>query len=1206
MNTQPHDTIAEEAVALAETWQNRANELLTSEEKVIHAQMRRLLANPADKLVMAKMIDQSFRSANPDRVADQINHLLKEYGVPDFFTAKDKILMRLFLGIGRYFPHVSVPRVIDKMRDDSSRSIIPGEKAVLVSHLQQRKNEGVRMNINHLGEAVLGEQEALSRVEAYLEALAEPEVECISVKISTIYSQIQPLAFDHTTGILKDRLTRLYRAARDHDFVRRDGTQIPKIVNLDMEEYRDVAITLTVFMQTLDEREFDDYSAGIVLQSYLPESFDLQKHLTAWAGKRVKAGKSPIMLRIVKGANMEMEQVESAIRNWPLAPYDNKPDVDANYKRMVEFGMDPENIRAVNLGIASHNLFELAYAYQLAQQKKVTQYLTFEMLEGMADHVRRAIAETSGNMLLYAPVATKDHFINAIAYLIRRLDENTSEENFLRYASDLKTDSREWAFLKDRFLESYELRNKAKTTPNRTQDRLRDVFPEKMGTYYEPEFNNEPDTDFSLVANRHWAESIREKWKKGPSNDPVEIPLVIAGEKIFSDRKVRECFDPSQTNEKTHTKLCVARHALASASDAERAVHVAVQDPDAWREKTQRQRHRILSRVAMELRRARHDLIGAAVADTGKVLSEADAEVSEAIDFTEYYPHSVKAFKDLSHLQCRGKGVGVVISPWNFPIAIPCGGIVASLAAGNTVIFKPSSYAVMPAWQLCRCFWKAGVSKNVLQFVPLRGGTTGPKLTCHPDVDFIILTGGTDTGMDILKSRPDAFLVAETGGKNATIVTSMADRDQAIKDVLQSAFGNTGQKCSATSLLILEKEIYEDGRFKKQLIDAAGSFSVGSAWKFQNKTGALIIPPSGVLKRAMSRLEPGETWALKPENVHDNPHMWTPCIKWDVQSGSFTHLTEFFGPVLGVMCAQDLDHAIDFVNQTGFGLTSGLESLDKREQAHWKSRIKAGNLYINRGTTGAVVLRQPFGGMGKSALGAGIKAGGPNYVAQFMDFEETGFPSFGAIKEDLPLLHLAQRWKQKLNAGHFREFQEDLRKTILAIKSYLYHGEQEFFQEKDYFHLRGQDNIVRYLPVGIVVVRLHEHDSLFEVLARIAAVRIAGCELMVSIPNDLENSIISFLKGREGAALLGGATVNRQTDMALVKMIPDIRRIRYAAADRIPGAVSGAAAETGFYISRSKVLMEGKIELLQYFQEQSISDNYHRYGNLGERAWPSA
>jgi RHH-type transcriptional regulator, proline utilization regulon repressor / proline dehydrogenase / delta 1-pyrroline-5-carboxylate dehydrogenase len=348
-------------------------------------------------------------------------------------------------------------------------------------------------------------------------------------------------------------------------------------------------------------------------------------------------------------------------------------------------------------------------------------------------------------------------------------------------------------------------------------------------------------------------------------------------------------------------------------------------------------------------------------------------------------------------------------------------------------------------------------------------------------------------------------------------------------------------------------------------------------------------------------LEPGETWALKPENIGNNPCLWTPGIKWNVKPGSYTHMTEFFGPLLGVMCANNLDHAIELVNQTGYGLTSGLESLDIREQKRWKSKIRAGNLYINRGTTGAVVLRQPFGGMGKSVLGAGIKVGGPNYVAQFMDFEENAPPLIDAVCKDHYLLRLAQEWKLELYWGKHQEYKKDLIKTVQAIKSYLYHFEQEFSKEKDYFHLRGQDNILRYIPVGKVVVRLHEDDTLFDVLARIAAVKISKCDLLVSAPGDLNNMITEFLHNKEGKRLLEDTRVLYETDAELIKKMTQIQRIRYAAQERVPDVVFEAAAETGFYISRSKVLMDGRIELLQYFQEQSICDNYHRYGNLGER-----
>lgn len=1201
MDSQKFDSMIKETISLAEKWQDRANELLTSEEKGIQDQMVKLLTHPMDKVILTKMIDQSFRSQDSTRVADQVNSLLREYGVPDFFSKVDRLLIQMFLGLGRHFPALTVPKMIEKMRHNSSRAIIPGEPEILHAHLQKRKRQGVRMNINHLGEAVLGEEEAKRRLDTNIEDMKNPEIEYISVKISTIYSQIQPLAFDHTISVLKDRLTKLYTVAKDNFFSREDGTRVPKFVNLDMEEYRDLDITTTAFKETLDQDILKDYSAGIVLQAYLPDSYDIQKELTDWAKKRVQKGGSPIRVRIVKGANMEMEQVESAINNWPLAPYNNKLEVDANYKRMVEYGMREENIEAVRLGIASHNLFELAFAATLAKQRNLTQYFYFEMLEGMADHVRRALSEISGDVLLYAPVAKKEEFINAIAYLIRRLDENTGEENFLRYACNLRTNSDQWNFLKNQFIKSCAYMNKASKTPNRIQNRSLENYEDRSGTFYHGEFTNEPDTDWSLVSNRRWAESIRDKWKKESSDTVIDIPVVAGGKEIFEDRTIRQCYDLSQYDTKENKRITVARYALANEQDVMNAVETAKSDPDMWRQKTHKERHEVLSRVAMELRKARGDLIGVAAANTGKTFMESDVEVSEAVDFSEYYPFSVKRFADLENIQCKGKGVALVISPWNFPIAIPCGGIVSSLAAGNTVIFKPASSAVMVAWELCQCIWKGGISKNVLQFVPCSGSHTGSKLTGHPDVDYVILTGGTDTGLQILKNRPGIFLAGETGGKNATIVTSMADRDQAIKNVLHSAFSNCGQKCSATSLLILEKEVFEDTHFKRQLIDAAKSYKTGSAWKFENKMGPLIKEPDGDLKNALTRLEPGETWALKPENIDNNPCLWTPGIKWNVKPGSYTHMTEFFGPLLAVMCADHLGHAIELVNQTGYGLTSGLESLDTREQDQWKSSIRAGNLYINRGTTGAIVLRQPFGGMGKSALGAGIKVGGPNYVAQFMDFEETGFPSIGFIRKDHYLLRLAQEWGLELYWGKHPEFRKDLIKTIRAIKSYLYHYEQEFSQEKDYFHLRGQDNILRYIPVGKVVVRLHEDDSLFDVLARIAAVNISKCELSVSVPSGLNNAVVAFLTDKEGRRILGDHPLIHETDSELIHNISKIHRIRYAAPERVPAAVLEVAAATGFYVSRTKVLMEGRIELLQYFLEQSICNNYHRYGNLGER-----
>jgi len=828
----------------------------------------------------------------------------------------------------------------------------------------------------------------------------------------------------------------------------------------------------------------------------------------------------------------------------------------------------------------------------------VTDFFTFEMIEGMANHVRRAVKETGVDLLAYAPVAEDRHFINAVAYLIRRLDENTGPRNFLRHLNRLRTGTDAWNMLADHFRASVRRIPTLGPRSHRTQNRIEESFPGRRGTRHWSHFRNEPDTDWSLAPNRAWAAAIRRRWMKAVGDKPVDVPLVIAGRQIAAGRRVRKAGDPNQLPR----TVVVARCLMANGADVNRAVATAREDPDGWRKMTAERRRRILSAAANEIRKARADLIGAAAATTGKLFTEADPEVSEAVDFAEFYPDAARSYFEMRNLRCRGKGVGVVVSPWNFPIAIPCGGITAALAAGNTVIFKPSSDAVLVGWLLCQCFWRAGVSQNALQFLPCEGGRAGAGLTGHPDVDFIILTGGTDTGLRILRTRPDAGLAAETGGKNATIVTAMSDREQAVGNVVHSAFGNSGQKCSATSLLILEREVYADDAFKRQLTDAAATFKTCAAWDFTSRMGPLVRPPSGPLKEALTGLEPGESWALEPQPLAGNPHLWTPGIKWDVPAGGATHRTEFFGPILGVMRAENLEQAVALANQTGYGLTAGLESLDRREQDRWKNGIRAGNLYVNRGTTGAMVLRQPFGGMGRSALGAGIKTGGPHYVTQFLDAEEIGPPPAGPLASPHPLLRIAQRWRHRLDGDGFGRDTDDVRKTVLAIHSYLYWVETEFSREIDFFHLRGQDNILRHLPVGTVVVRLHSEDSLFEILARMAAVKATGNHLRVSIPKGVDTPAIRFLDASEGRRMTVQAPVFEETDADLIASIPRVDRIRYAAPDRVPQEVFAAAAETGFYIARAPVRMEGRLELLHYYRQQSICTNYHRYGNLGFRS----
>jgi len=466
----------------------------------------------------------------------------------------------------------------------------------------------------------------------------------------------------------------------------------------------------------------------------------------------------------------------------------------------------------------------------------------------------------------------------------------------------------------------------------------------------------------------------------------------------------------------------------------------------------------------------------------------------------------------------------------------------------------------------------------------------------HPDVSAVILTGGTDTALRMLAKKPDMRLSAETGGKNASIITSLSDRELAIRHVVQSAFGHGGQKCSATSLLLLGGEVYDDPEFKRMLCDAVESMHVGSAYELHARVSPLIRPPSGPLEEALKTLEPGETWAVMPRRVGDNPNLWSPGVKYGVTRGSITHRTEFFGPLLGVMRFDDLSEAIDIINETGYGLTSAIHSLDDREIDDWKAGIRAGNLYINRGTTGAIVLRQPFGGMGASAVGPGLKAGGPNYVAAFMDFDDRQ-------RDDSPRVSQIQDANLSALAKQFDWHMAADRRLIRAIVSYDAAWQTEFSQQHDHFRLLGQDNVRRYLSLPEICVRVVAKDTRFDIFTRLAAARVTGARVVVSLSPDVADHWRETIDELTESWAAGSEIVEESDDelSGSLEQVPDFR-LRYANRERVPKSVREAAAQNGRWLADDPVSSEGMIELLWYVREQSISYDYHRYGNLGTRA----
>ena len=1184
----------ENVKSVAENWQKKIQVSREPEEEKFHDMMKKMLKDPVNKIFLIELLDQSFRADNPSRVADQLEFIFAKYENTSFFSDFEKLLIWAFRNMGVYVSSISIPLFITYLRNDISSIVIKGEEGALIKHIEKRKAESTRVNLNIIGETVLGEKEAGSRQKKYVGALEKPYINYLSIKISTLFSQITPIAYDWTVKELVKRLIPIYNAAKANTFVNAEGKEEYKFVNLDMEEYRDLRLTIDMYKKTLEMEQFKDLYTGIVIQAYLPDAFSYVKELAVWAKERVEKGGAPIKIRLVKGANQEMELTESSLRHWPCVTYMTKAQSDANFKVIMNYLLSEEVAPYVHIGIASHNLFDHALGILLAKERGVEQYHSAEMLEGMSESAYKVLKEDGVKVLMYAPIATKETFTNAIAYLVRRFDENTAEQNFLRHSFGLEVGSEAWHTLVKSYDDSIAILEEIPQVPYRTQDRNQASGTEKIDVENYV-FNNVPDTDFTLASNQEWAEEIKEKWQHIGKNGGFNANPVIAGEEVKTEESVT-VFDKSQY----HEGVAVGSYSKADADAIGKALKIAVADPDKWRKESTVSRQKKLMKVGQEFEKARADLIGVAAAELGKVFTETDVEVSEAIDFLNFYPYSVKKLE--SHdgvVKTTGKGVGLVVSPWNFPIAIPAGGIAAALAAGNTVIIKPSSDAVLCGYRLCQCFWDAGISKNVLQFVPTSGALAGEHLVAKNEVDFTIFTGGEETAYKMIETRPNLQLSAETGGKDATIVTELSDRDQALKNVVASAFNNSGQKCSATSLLVLEKGLYDDENFKEMLVDATNSLKVGPVWDLSNRISTLSNKPTGHLENALKSLDEGESWLVAPAYAdHDNPYMLKPAIRWGTKRGDYCHMHELFGPVLSVMRAENLEHAIELVNETGYGLTGGIESLDEREKEMFKSKLLAGNLYLNRMTTGAIVTRQPFGGMRKSAIGSGKKAGGYNYVSQFMDIvcdesavgEETSntyhkvFDRLIAEKS----LYADKVSKAEVIASHF---------------SYWY--EKEFAQEHDYTQIRGESNVIKYLPVKSVLLRLEKGDDLSEILATIMTVKMLNIELHISLPENSKKAEFLWLENSQNLLLGSGDTIEKDDEASLVSKMFDAERIRYLKPENVSETIYEKVAAKALYVASAPFVPNGRVELMHYFIEQSISDSYHRYGNLGLRGLKS-
>jgi RHH-type proline utilization regulon transcriptional repressor/proline dehydrogenase/delta 1-pyrroline-5-carboxylate dehydrogenase len=753
------------------------------------------------------------------------------------------------------------------------------------------------------------------------------------------------------------------------------------------------------------------------------------------------------------------------------------------------------------------------------------------MAEGQAEVVRREV----GGLLLYTPVVRPEQFDVAIAYLIRRLEEGASTDNYMSAVFDLSGDEQLFAREQDRFLAALAGLDDDVPAPNRVADRYAAIAQPRPGS-----FDNTPDTDPAVATNRTWIRDVLAR---------------------SADSKIG--FDAINAARITDGGLL--DEVLAGAAEAGKA----------WGARSGAARGEILHRIGDALEEHRAELIEVMAAEAGKTADQADPEVSEAIDFAHYYGELARELDQVDGATPVPARLTLVTPPWNFPVAIPAGSMLAALAAGSAVAIKPAGPAERCGAVLAGIVRSVLDDPRVVTLLQVDEQGLGRELIAHELVDRVVLTGAYETASLFRSFRHDLPLLAETSGKNAIIVTPSADLDLAVKDVVASAFGHAGQKCSAASLVVLVGSVATSRRFRTQLLDAASSLTVGPPSDPRSQVGPVVEPAAGKLLTGLTTLGPGERWLLEPRQLDDEGRLWTPGIRDGVRRGSDYHRVEYFGPILGIMTADTLDEAIDLVNEVDFGLTSGLHSLDGDEVRTWLDRVQAGNLYVNRGITGAIVRRQPFGGWKRSAVGPGTKAGGPNYLIGLSGWRPAPAGVDSSI-DAAPVRTLLEAARETLSPT-------DVAFVTRAARSDAAAWARSFGVAADVSGLSAERNVLRYLPHP-VTVRLASEGTPGQLVRVVAAGLLAGAPLRVSVAEALPESL---------AAAIGPVVVEDDATFAAGLTAGRVRLIGGSAAD-LAAATEG---RPDLAVWAGPVTEAGRIELLAFVREQAVSITAHRFGN---------
>ncbi len=957
------------------------------------------MQNEQFKIQMFRFVDV-FPSLTTSKLLTE--HIREYFGneqeMPAFMSTGAKVA-----GMLGSFGGAVLNKVLTSNIEEMARQFIVGETTKeAVKNLEKLRKDGFAAVVDVLGEATLSEEEAEVYTNTYLELLdalkeeqgswkglpgrgGDPNLDWghapkvnIAVKPTALFCLANPQDFEGSVVAILDRMRRIFKKVME----------LNGFLCIDMESYRHKEIILEVFRRL--KLEYRDYPhLGIVLQAYLKDNDKDLDDLLAWA----KEHKVQISVRLVKGAYWDYETVKAKQNDWEVPVWTIKAESDAAYERQARKIL--ENHQICHFACASHNIRTISAVMEMARELNVPEdRYEFQVLYGMAEPVRKGILKVAGRIRLYAPYG---NMVPGMGYLVRRLLENTANESFLRQS-----------FAEDAQIERL-LEDPAVTVERERAARAAKPKKERKGPGGLTPFNNEAMVDFTRADHRAaFPSSIAQvRTRLGKT-----YPLFINGKEVRTNDFI-PTVNPNKPSE-VLGQIC-----QAGTTEVGAAIAAAKAAFPAWRDTDPRTRAEYLLEAAQAARKRLFELSAWQVLEIGKQWDQAYADVTEAIDFLEYYAREMirlgqpqrvgHAPGELNHYFYEPKGVAAVIAPWNFPLAISMGMASAAIVTGNCVVFKPSGITSIIGWHLVELFREAGLPEGVFNFTPGRGSVMGDYLVDHPDISLIAFTGSMETGLRIIERAAKVYpgqanvkkIISEMGGKNAIIIDDDADLDEAVPHVLYSAFGFQGQKCSACSRVIVLDAVYD--KFIERLVSMAKATRVGPSEDPANYMGAVADDKAMKSIKEYAEIGKREGHVLYESPVPTGEGYYVPMtIIGGIKPEHRIAQEEIFGPVLAVMRAKDFDQAIEWANSTQFALTGGIFSRSPEHLAKARREFRVGNLYINRNNTGALVERQPFGGARMS--GVGTKAGGPDYLLHFMDprvvTENTMRRGFAPIEED--------------------------------------------------------------------------------------------------------------------------------------------------------------------------------------------------------------